>query len=87
MKTISKLLEEHGNTGELHTAEEVGGVGLPANEEPSFPLEQDKEAFQKPPAFVSAEVTAVLSLELAGGPIEVSREPYTTFLPLLPDPY
>jgi hypothetical protein len=48
------LFEEHGDAGELHKAEEIGGVVLPTNEEASFPLEPGKEAFHEPPAFIAA---------------------------------
>ena len=33
LEPISKLLQEHGDAGELHKTEEVGGVVLPANQQ------------------------------------------------------
>ena len=63
LEPISKLLQEHRDTGELHTPEKIGGVVLPANEETSFPLQPGKEAFDEPAAFVPPEVAAILGLE------------------------
>jgi len=51
---ISKSFEEHRDTGELYKAEEVGGVILPANEQPPFPLEPGKEAFDEPAPLIAA---------------------------------
>mgnify|MGYP006915192809 CR=1 FL=1 len=57
------MFEEHGDASELHKAEKIGGVVLPANEEASFPLEPGKEAFDEPAPFVPPEVATILSLE------------------------
>ena len=54
LEPISKLLQKHGDAGELDKAKEIGGVILPANEQSSFPLEPGKKAFDEPAAFVSA---------------------------------
>jgi hypothetical protein len=53
LEPISKLFEEHGDAGELDEPEEIGGIVLPADEEPSFPLQPGKEALDKPAAFVA----------------------------------
>ncbi len=66
LEPISKLLEEHGDTGELHKPEEVCGVILPANEQSALPLEPGEEAFHEPAPFVSREVEAVLCLQFPG---------------------
>ena len=42
IRTISKLFEEHRDTGKLHKTKEVSGVILPTNEQPPFPLEPGK---------------------------------------------
>ena len=52
LEPISKLFEEHRDAGKLHEPEEVRSVILPTNEEPSFPLEPGKEAFDEPASFV-----------------------------------
>ena len=57
LEPISKLLEEHRDAGELHKAEEVGGVVLPANQEAPLPLEPGKEPFDEPAALVAPQVT------------------------------
>lgn len=54
LEPISKLFEEHGDAGELDKPEEAGRLVLPANEEPPFPLEPGKEAFDEPAPFVPA---------------------------------
>lgn len=67
LEPISKLLEEHGDTGALLKPQEVGGVTLPADEKPPFPLEPDKETFNEPTLLIAAQVASILSLEFAGG--------------------
>lgn len=57
------MFEEHRDAGELHKAEEVRGVVLPANEKASFPLEPGKAAFDEPAPFVPPEVAPILGLE------------------------
>ena len=52
LEPISKLLEEHGDAGELHKAEKIRSVVLPAYEEPSFPLEPRKEALNEPATLI-----------------------------------
>ena len=47
MTTVSELLEEHRDAGELHKAEEIAGVILPAYEEPPFPLQPGKVTFPR----------------------------------------
>lgn len=48
---ISKLFEEHGNAGELHKTEVVGGLILPTNEPPPLPLQPGKGVFDEPAPF------------------------------------
>jgi hypothetical protein len=63
------LFEEHGDAGELHKAEEVGGVILPADEQPPLPWQPGKEAFDEPAPFVPPETPAILGLQFPGGPM------------------
>ena len=66
LEPISKLPEEHGDAGQLHKAQEIGGVVLPADEQPPLPLQPGKEALDKPASFVPPEMPAILCLEFAG---------------------
>jgi hypothetical protein len=50
LEPISKLFEEHRDAGELHKAEEVGGVVLPAHEEVALPSEGDRTSTTFPAA-------------------------------------
>lgn len=61
------MFQEHGDAGELHKPEEVGGVILPANEEAPFPLKPSEEAFDEPATFIPPEMTTILGLEFPGG--------------------
>ncbi len=54
LEPISKLLEKHGDAGELDKPEGVRGVVLPANKQPPFPLEPGKEAFDELATFIAA---------------------------------
>ena len=38
----------------IGTKKKIGGVGLPANEEPPLPLQPGKEALDEPAAFIPA---------------------------------
>lgn len=77
IEPISKLLQEHGDAGELHKAQEVGGIVLPTNEESPLPLQPSKEAFDEPAPFIRAEVAAILGLEfLSRAMRKLHREPW-----------
>lgn len=67
MKTISKLLEQHGDRCELHKTQKVGGAVFPTNEEPLFPLKPGEEPLHEPAALVSPQRLTVLGRERAVG--------------------
>ena len=54
LEPISKLLEEHRDARKLHKPEEVGGITLSTNDQPSLPLAHGKEPYHEPATFVLA---------------------------------
>ena len=51
---ISKSFEEDDEAGKLDKAEEIVGVVLPANEDPTLPLNPGEEALDEPASHVAA---------------------------------
>jgi len=68
-----KLLEQQGNRWELHHTQKVDGIVFPTNEEPPFPLQPGKEAFDEPAAVVSLQMPTVLGLERAVGAMQSNQ--------------
>jgi len=44
LDSIQKLFEKYAERCELHETEEVGGMILPRDQEPTLPLKPDEEA-------------------------------------------
>lgn len=65
LEPISKLLEEHGDGGELHNTKKVGGVVLPADQHASLPLEPRTEPFDEPAALIPPQMTPILGFQFA----------------------
>lgn len=68
LEPISKVLEEHGDAGEVQKPQKIGGAIIRASEEPSFPLEPGKEAFHKPATLVAVQVASIPVLSLRVNP-------------------
>jgi hypothetical protein len=64
LEPISKLSEQDAQGCKLHEAEEIARVVLPANQEPTLPLNPCKEALDDPPPLVAAQAPSVLGLAL-----------------------
>src|SRR5215831_5887491 len=69
LEPISKLLQQHGDGGELHKTQEVSGVIFPANQQAPLPLQPGKEPLDEPAALIPSQMATVLGLECSGGPV------------------
>src|SRR5579885_1022924 len=65
LEPISKLPEQQNDARQLHEAEEICGVVLPTNQQPTLPLQPGKEPLHNPAPLKSAQPPAVLGLECA----------------------
>jgi hypothetical protein len=54
LEPVSKSFEEDNEAGKLDKAEEIVGVVLPANEDPTLPLNPGEEALDEPASHVAA---------------------------------
>jgi hypothetical protein len=54
LEPISKSFEEDDEAGKLDKAEKIVGVVLPANEDPTLPLNPGEEALDEPASHVPA---------------------------------
>lgn len=54
LEPISKSSEQYADGGQLHEAKEVLGIVLPANQEPTLPLNPGKETLDKPSPLIAS---------------------------------
>ena len=65
LEPISKSLEEDDEASELHEAEEVLRIELPADKDAALPLNPGEEPFDQPAPGISAKAAAILRSALA----------------------